>query len=217
LTSRRSIGLVAAVASFLFGVSSADATVYRARWDPVFNVSFSTDVGWSGEASIDVSNSCVLAGVIVDFTSGPCLGQATLIGFTVRFYDVDTNGNIVTTVGTGPGLPDPTKVSFDSNGIADGMDLFAPPIPFSYLAGTFGAYSQSAGFDAELAFTITGGPVLSLFEQVSEGDTYVSGLCEGCVPVVRWTPEPGTLALMGLALASLAAIHRRRGAAARAA
>lgn len=204
-----------AVGLFAASLPSSGA-IYRTRWDPLFDPTFSSSVGWSGLAYIEVDNACVSPGMTVTFPAG--CGAATLLSYSYTFYNMSTPATPFNSGGgAGPGLADPTAVSFDSGGVANGMDLTGlNAITFSLPAGTFSAYGQPNAFNAELAFTIAGGPVLTLTEQSPGSGTYVSGKesCSDCVLDVEWSvPEPGSLALVGAALASLAVFLRRRTAA----
>lgn len=204
------LAITAATAVVLTAVAtSAQSAVFRVRFDPLFNAAFSVavgqNVGWSGSASITVDAGCLVPNTIQTVGVGGC-AAASLDGGTLFFYDTVPANSIGDIVWAGL-FPAPLQLSIDALGNVDGMDFAVAP-----LNGNTLGFGWPDVYDVALDFTIPGGPVLTLSNDVLE-TSYTSGEGgEAFQPVVIWTriPEPASLALAGTALLALAMLRRRR-------
>lgn len=183
----------------------AHAAVYVVKWDPLFNPTFSATIGWTGSAHITVDSSCIVPNTIQ--TPGVSCGAASLDNASLSFFD-PFPGNSVGSVSFAGLLPAPASLSIGATGLPDGMTLTAA------LTGDLGANffpSDQTDYLYSLDFIIGAlpgdysGPVLALTENGNPRNRFTSVTDPNSpdVPTVIWTPEPGSLALVGLALSAL--------------
>jgi hypothetical protein len=185
-----------------------------------------TQVGWSGEAFISIADDCLTPAGTSWVGSSAC-SSATLEHGTLRFYDMAPGGATLLDLAW-----DKTDPGFDAHILlvrSDGTDptgiLTLPAIEFD------NQWLVSKEVDVDLYFVFNpwsssdySGPVMSLtFEQCAShyrhswcsdktlwSSTKLGG--EDTPVATPWTrvPEPGTLALVGAALAAVAFVRRRR-------
>jgi hypothetical protein len=90
----RGLTLALAAAGALSLSVTADAAVYKGKWDPPFGSPL-LDLGWSGEAEFEIKSAC-LDNVSDDgwvSNSGSCAGLVTINSATVTLYDLVAGQN----------------------------------------------------------------------------------------------------------------------------
>jgi hypothetical protein len=194
--------------------TSAQAASFRRGWDPLFNNSFSTTLGWRGEAVIFVDDLCVGSSTSVSFDlSGVAgCGTANLESYLLEFYDInDPLVNLDSASDSAPGtpaFPAVSAVSFDSDSIADGVGLWGD----IEVNGTFSFAGYDNSFTAFISFGLDS-TSLRLEENLEEncGDEGCPSYFSDVEPTVVWSrvPAPASLALLGIGLLALGVTRRR--------
>jgi hypothetical protein len=116
LTSKiRGFTVGMAAAGSLVAAVTADAAVYRGRWDPAYGAAL-PELGWKGVAEFEIAPDC-LAGIVddgwVSNLVGACKNKLSINSAAVTLYDLDaTNGK----------LPDVT-LSYSSASLKNGGNI----------------------------------------------------------------------------------------------
>jgi hypothetical protein len=171
--------------------------------------------GWEIQLSADTNSPDVgpgLTSLTANCTGGPCtIDPLTIVFGDINFAaPVDTGGfaGTYSATITGAGTTSQSAYFDNSNAIFDTTNLI----------GTIGPLGPPSGGD-----TATGGPVaavpdysLTLVQTFTDAGGGTAGFSvdgnNTAVPEPTPVPEPGTLAIFGTALASLALVRRRRTA-----
>jgi hypothetical protein len=195
--------------------TSAQAASFRRGWDPLFNGSFSSSLGWRGEAVINVSDCLVSGGATVTFDSGGLFGcgSANVESYTLEFYDIGNASvnldSFSDSTPTSPAFPAVFQVRFD-NGlipIASGVSLWGE----IEVAGSFSFNNSS--FTSFITFGLDS-TSLRLKEICSddvdcEPTSYFSNV-EPALTTWSKVPTPAPLTLLGIGLFALVMTRRRK-------
>ena len=189
----------------------AQAATYTGVWDPTYGTPF-TNLGWRGTADYFVPDSCVPTGTADLNNATACGGGAIITAAQVQFYDItDTGQSTISSLFFNPATMPVTTLRFVSGELTQlttsTSDLIHPT--------GLSAFSVSATTEFGLYFSLDG-PVLGWRDCGYSPNEPAYRNCKsglndsGQFPphfVVTRVPEPGTLALVCLAL--LALVPRR--------
>lgn len=221
----------------------ANAAVYRGVWDPAYGPDF-PNLGWGGSADFFVPESCIPSGdgVVLNnpFLWLPnCAGQAVVTSAQVQLYNLTGLPAVSATLDFDESTLDIIKLSFEDGNLDQ---LLTTPSAFVSPDGGYpGSLGVSSTTEFSLIFTLDtfltrgGGPRLvwrdcgpsESEEYMAYSTNYRPPRCAGGINsnaagnrptfTITRVPEPATLGLVGVALASAASVgarRRRRSAAA---
>lgn len=189
-------------------VGQAQAAVYTGVWDPAFGAPF-TNLGWRGTAQFDVPDSCEPTGTADISNAGACGGLAVVTQASVELYDIRTAGT-----------PTLATLSFDETTMLIGTlrylngaltELTTSASAQVTTSVDLSAFLVDAGTLFSLDFTLTG-PRLGWAACRDTANICSRGYNDGVnfppTFVITRVPEPATLALVALALATLVWVRR---------
>jgi hypothetical protein len=202
----------AAVCLLAAAVAPAQGAQYTGQWDPAFGAIF-PQLGWRGEATFFVPDACLGINGLV-FNGDACSnGGMQLVGAKVEFYKLgdDTNPAFQEVLNFAAPSSNVFSVAL-SGGELTAVDGFFPYFVAATLGIAGGPYSQfSLLFKGDLAqmayiYAPPGQNPQRGFSDLSppDGQPFIT---------FRRVPEPGTFALIALALAALSLLARRPRAA----
>jgi hypothetical protein len=220
----RFLTVMTTLLALLVMATSAQAARFRRSWDPLFNATFSSTLGWRGEAEVFVSDSCVSAlgsptfDDITGVANAGCLGpgSANLESYLLEFYNILSPGITLDSASdSAPGsplFPAVSAVSFDALEVASGVSLwgeievagiFTFPSSIDFPTTAFTAF-MTFGLDStslRLAAICGGIECPSYFNDAVNNE-----------PEVEWSqvPTPAPLALLGIGLLALSLSRRRK-------
>lgn len=197
MSVRRWVGGAAVASMVLFGQASK-AAEFVVNWDPIFNTTLSSTLGWKGLGNVSAASGCLTPNSIQTVGVGACT-SASLNSFTLNFYTT-APGNVFLTLNQTNvfgSIPAINRLHVDGTGKIDGIDFdavtsvdpvggaFISMIPTVFVSDA----SPPASFFIDLDFIIGAlvgdysGPTLKLTEeQFFDAPTGFAGFSDSNAP-----------------------------------
>lgn len=217
----------------LGSAAPASAAVYAGQWDPLFGGNF-THLAWAGEVVVDIPDACLALGTGSSGDSALCDGAAVLSA-TLTLYNDNDPSDFELLSYNGPDLF-MTIDGFDFaggnltalyTGLAGDANPFVSPSDWLLAPGTLGPDVASFYADYRWGLFLNGSTasLAAASTSVIGGVDELGGACaydgdyaicySATTPAVTFTPvnpvpEPGSLALVGVAGVTGALAWRRR-------
>ncbi len=218
---------IAASLLVLSTMGAANATIYVGRWDPQYGSPFTTtspdtygfNLGWNGGFNLDASGCNPGAGISVVAVGGGC--TATLTSSFVNLYDMANPTPPLETLNWGtPNTGAVTELLFDNGALvglaSSGAAFVQSSIPNPYGAPGSPLFALNFGFTTNADGITSNSPTLDWVQGGCVGDVCAGGSNDSLdFPVQNYritVPEPGTMALVALALGGAAVARRNRRA-----
>lgn len=207
-------GLAALLCIGLFLAAPARAAVYTGIWDPQFGSPFAQALGWRGDATFFVPDSCRPTGSGTVSNDPACGGAAAVTQAQVELYDTGSNALLATLTFDAASITVDQLAFIDGALVAIGSQLSSYATPLVEPGINLGDYLVAPGTEFALQFSLGLGPQLGWQDCSNEGQGCLSGFNDSQNFAPRFTltqvDEPASLALAGLSLALLALTARRR-------
>lgn len=203
----RQVAAITCAAAALFGATQpASAAVVVASFDPPVGTAM-PNVGYRGSAQFFINDACLQLTGLISNANACSENTMAVTGATIEFYDLLDESSVLATLNF-PGSSFTVFGATVFQGEVTGFDTsFADPALFLELDGFQG--TVALGFTAPFFEDVLPGASLQLCPRV--GDCSTSNVATTTYTVTTSVPEPGTLALLGLAALGAGAASRRRG------